>query len=670
LGVDPGPELAALHRRLLAAPDATGTAPTAGKGATRAESAERAEPVGRVNTLPYDLPDFTGRREELRRLLEGTGVTAVDGMAGVGKTALVVHAAHRLAVRHPDGQLFCDLHAHTPGTPPLSPEEALAILLTMLGVPAETIPDGLDARTARWRAALAGRRVLVVLDNAASAAQVRPLLPGTPGSRALVTSRRRLGAVEGATVCSLDVLDEGPALALLAAVTGPRRIAAERDAAAEVLRRCGYLPLAIRVAGTRMAQRPLWTVAEAARRLGGERLGELTVHDRGVRPAFALSYGCLDPAQRRMFRLLGGHPGADFDAWSAGVLTGLPPRRAEDLLESLVDVHLLAQPVAGRYAFHDLIREYARGLGAPRSGTALRDRYLAAAAKAADLLSPDTRRVGPAAAGPPMSDVDAALAWLDAERATLLTYEGDWELACVLRPYFEHRGLFAEWRRTHEHALRATEDPTARVLLRFGLGALEMWTGRVTEGMEHLRRALRSDVDDPGLEAAALASLGMLAHLGHRDVEATAHLRRSIEISTSPRTTALALNNLGLTRGRLGERDAALTLHRRALAMARGTGSASAERAVLLGFGETALRLGWPAAGHFRAARDLARAGRFRMQEALALDGLAHATGDPEAARQAWAIAGELGVATLHCEQCRVAPPLMRTTRQPVTVRT
>ena len=183
-------------------------------------------------------------------------ITAIDGMAGIGKTALAVHAAYRLAGRFPDGQLFCDLHSHTPGARPLEPAEALERLLRMIGVPSETIPAALDERVARWRAELAGRRVLVVLDNAVSAAQVRPLLPGSPHALVLVTSRRRLGVLDGATVLSLDVLPWAEALELFGAVAGPARVAAEPAAAAEVVRLCGRLPLALRIAGSRLATGP------------------------------------------------------------------------------------------------------------------------------------------------------------------------------------------------------------------------------------------------------------------------------------------------------------------------------------------------------------------------------------------------------------------------------
>lgn len=684
LGVEPGPALTRLHRQILCADPALHP---------------NTPPAKAPCTLPYDLPDFAGRSGDLDRLFTATRavmINAIDGMAGIGKTALAVHAAHRLADRYPDGQLFCDLHAHTPGAEPVSPEAALELLLRMLGVPAEAVPEGLAQRTALWRAELAGRRVLVVLDNAETAAQVRPLLPGTPDCLALVTSRRRLGALEGASVLSLDVLAPADALVLFGNVVGVRRAAAEPEAAAEVVALCGYLPLAIRIAATRLAQRPSWTIAAVADRLRTEtgRLAQLTVEDRGVGAAFALSYAHLDPAQQRMFRLLGVHPGADFDTYSAAALAETSPEEAEALLEALVDAHLLVCRSAGRYTFHDLLREYARELGWPeRTGprARLHDYYLAAATTATDLIGREGRRFEPTVTHPPrhlphLGGVDAALAWFAAEHETLvavaLAVEG-WQLACVLRVYFEYRGHFADWRATHEKALRdAGSDPLGATLIEFNMGALAMWTDRPADGIEHFRRALARNGDDPGFRAAALTNQGMLAHQLHRDAEAATYLREALALAhDNPRITALGWNNLALTEGRLGQRRQALEHHRYALDLARRIGSAAAERGILLGLGETSLRLGVSAEEPFRQTLELARAGRFRMQEALALDGLAHATGDPAYWHAALAILAELGVPRADlvrrhldnpgaacCDLCRAASPVVAARPRPVTV--
>jgi tetratricopeptide (TPR) repeat protein len=492
------------------------------------------------------------------------------------------------------------------------------------------------------------------------------------------------------------VLAPAEALVLFGNVVGVRRAVAEPDAAAEVVALCGYLPLAIRIAATRLAQRPSWTVAVLADRLRAEtgRLGQLTVEDRGVGAAFALSYAHLDPAQQRMFRLLGVHPGADFDAYSAAALAETAPDEAEALLEALVDAHLLLCRTAGRYTFHDLLREYARDLGWPERAeprARLHDYYLAATTVATDLLGREGRRFEPALIHPPrylphLADLDAALAWLTAEHETLvavaLATEG-WQLAGALRVYFEYRGHFADWRATHEKALRdAGSDPLAATLIEFNLGALAMWTDRPADGIEHFRRALTLNVDDPGFRAAALTNQGMLAHQLHRDAEAATYLREALALThDNLRITALGWNNLALTEGRLGQRREALEHHRLALDLARRIGSAAAERGILLGLGETSLRLGVSAEEPFRQTLELARAGRFRMQEALALDGLAHATGDPAYWHAALAILAELGVPRADlvrrhlenpeaacCDLCRAASPVAAARPRPVTV--
>ncbi len=653
LGLDPGPELVRLHQQIL-----------------RADPALEPDRPRPPCTLPYDLPDFSGRGEDLERLLHAgpaVVITAIDGMAGIGKTALAVHAAYRLADRFPDGQLFCDLHSHTPGARPLEPAEALERLLRMIGVPPETIPAELDEREARWRAELAGRRVLVVLDNAVSAAQVRPLLPGSARALVLVTSRRRLGVLDGATVLSLDVLAEAEALDLFGAVAGAERVGAEPVAAAEVVRLCGRLPLALRIAGSRLAHRPGWTVAALAGRLRErtDRLGELSLADRGVGPAFALSYAQLAPAEQRMFRLLGVHPGADFDAWSAAALAGCTPREAEDVLEALVDAHLLRSAAPGRYTFHDLIREYARSLApaAREPWQRLHDYYLAAAVRAADLVAREARRFEPRIVAPPAhlpapAGLDEALDWLAAEHRTLVEVTeatDDWQLACTLRSYFELQGHFADWRATHERLVH-TADPLGRAMVQFNLGGLCMWTGRLADGMAHLRQVLGTG--DRQLEATALTSLGMLAHLLHRDVEAAGYLRQALAIDhDNDRTRAFGWNNLALTEGRQGRAEAALRHHRRALAIARRLGSPSAVRTVLLGLGETSLRIGRPAAAEFRQALRLARQARYPMHEALALDGLAHATGEPAYWREALAVFTDLGVAQADLVRQHLADP-------------
>ncbi|MFC7615136.1 ATP-binding protein [Actinokineospora soli] len=355
LGVDPGDELRAAHERILRADaDAARPAP------------EPTRPRRRPSTLPFDIPDFAGRAAEVDRLLGTTtargAVVTIDGMAGVGKSATAVRVAHRLAERYPDAQVFVDLHGFTPSREPVPPAAALDTLLRSVGVPAGEIPAELDHRVAAWRAEMAGRRAVVVLDNAIDAAQVRPLIPGAPGCVVIVTSRKRLPTLEGAVALSLDVLPADDARALVEGVVGPAP--GERAALDELAELCGRLPLALRIVAARLRHRPQWTVADLVDRLRSEqqRLEELRVDDHDLAAAFALSYRHLDTDQQRVFRLLGVHQGADIDAHAAAALTGLPLRRAADLLDELVDHHLLEQRTRGRFGFHDLLREHAHTL--------------------------------------------------------------------------------------------------------------------------------------------------------------------------------------------------------------------------------------------------------------------------------------------------------------------
>jgi hypothetical protein len=325
-------------------------------------------------------------------------------MAGVGKTTLAVHAAHRLADRYTDGQLFVDLQAHTAGQRPVPPSDALHALLRQLGIVADRIPLGERERSALWRAELVSRSVLVVLDNAADAEQVRPLLPGATESLILITSRRRLTDLDGAHALSLDVLPAPDAMVLFTSVVG-ERARDEYAAVGDVLRLCGHLPLAVRIASARLHHRPQWTIAYLADRLRDERrrLAELATAERGVAAAFTLSYQHLPPSQQRMFRLLGLHPGRDVDPYAAAALADVDPADAEADLEQLLDAHMLIQHEPGRYTFHDLLREHARATGAEidegqqrhKALNRLLDHYLYTAATAIDVLYPDSKHRRP-----------------------------------------------------------------------------------------------------------------------------------------------------------------------------------------------------------------------------------------------------------------------------------
>ena len=327
-----------------------------------------------TRTLPRDIASFTGRKAELARLTGAAagvaggvvGIHAIDGMAGIGKTTFAVHAAHRLAGDFPDGQFFLPLHAHTPGQRPVDPVDALASLLLTAGVGAQQIPPGLQARAGLWRDYLAGKKILLLLDDAAGHEQVTPLLPGTAGSSVLVTSRRRLAALEGAAVISLDTLPPGEAAALLAGLSGRPDLGSGGGGAGEITRLCGYLPLAIGMLAKQLRHHPARTAAGLAADLAAarDRLELMQAENLSVAAAFDLSYQDLTTGQQRLFRRLGLHPGPDIDAYGAAALDDTDLATARRRLDGLYDQHLLTEPASGRYRLHDLLREHARALAA------------------------------------------------------------------------------------------------------------------------------------------------------------------------------------------------------------------------------------------------------------------------------------------------------------------
>jgi DNA-binding SARP family transcriptional activator len=446
LGLDPSPGLQDLYGRLLQADQCAEPAAQspAGPGpGPRDDGPVGGGPVdGQPRRLPADTGVFTGREAELARLLEvgeaagaaaGPGavvVMAIDGMAGVGKTALAVHAAHRLAGRFSDGQLFIDLHGYTQGYPPRTADQALEAFLRAMGVSPQQIPGDTEERAALYRERLAGTRTLIVLDNAADEAQVRPLIPGEAGCLVLVTSRRKLKALDDAQVVAVDVLPEADAVALLRMVAGPRR-AVDEQGAAEVVGLCGRLPLAVRIAGALLRNRPAWTLAHLAGKLreAHGRLDAFSDGDRDLAAVFGLSDQNLRDDLRRLFRYLGLVPGPETDAYAAAALAGTCPVVVDRLLQELVDHNLLLEPAAGRYEMHDLIRASARALAAADPAEE-RDAalgrllgYYQHTALRADARIARYAQPGPAGPAPghapDLPDADAALARLRAERINL-----------------------------------------------------------------------------------------------------------------------------------------------------------------------------------------------------------------------------------------------------------
>ncbi|MBO3746102.1 helix-turn-helix domain-containing protein [Streptosporangiaceae bacterium NEAU-GS5] len=491
------------------------------------------------NDLPHDITAFTGRREELAALLgaaRNTAMVAIDGMGGVGKTALAVHAAHLLTADFPGGQLYLDLHGFTPGRERVEPAEALRVLLTALGLPPGRIPEGVAERAALWRSELAMRRAIVLLDNAADAGHVRDLLPGAGESFVVITSRRRLVELDEVQPISLDVLAPEEAAELFVASAGGTR----PGDVGEVLGLCGNLPLAIRVAAARLRHRPAWTLGTLAERL---REGDLAVSD-----VFGMSLRQLDPAQRRMFRLLGLVPGEDVDAYAAAALAEIPLGNARSLLEDLVDVHLLQEPAPGRYRMHDLLRQAARAdddAADPAPAIArLGDYYLSGMLTAKQLdvivitLPVIVSQRPPALPG--FADYDGALDWLDAEWANitatlLLAVElridapavGLGQLALVSHG---RRGGMAQLIRGLQVSMAAAERLGERRMLashRYLLGAALMRAGRLEEAVPELEtaRVLMAEEGDIVGQALALEQLAE-ARLYAADAEGAVELLR------------------------------------------------------------------------------------------------------------------------------------------------
>ncbi|MEV7190979.1 BTAD domain-containing putative transcriptional regulator [Streptomyces sp. NPDC093510] len=433
LGVDPRPGLKELQQRILQADP--------GLAEPAAPDQEPTTTAVRPAQLPATVPDFTGRAsfvDELSDILstaEGRvmAVSALAGIGGVGKTTLAVHVAHVARTHFPDGQLYVDLQGA--GARAAEPETVLGAFLRALGTADSAIPDSLEERAALYRSVLDGRRVLVLLDNARDAAQVRPLLPGMEGCAALVTSRVRMVDLAGAHLIDLDVMSPEEALLLFTRIVGEERVTSEREAALDVVAACGFLPLAIRIAASRLAARRTWTVSTLAAKLADERrrLDELQAGDLAVKATFELGYGQLEPAQARAFRLLGLADGPDLSLAAAAAVLDLPLEETEDLLESLVDTSLVESAAPGRYRYHDLVRLYARSCAErdeqppserDASMSRLLDFYLASAARVYAIERPGDRTVDHLEptehAGQDFTDDTKALDWLHSEAACIL----------------------------------------------------------------------------------------------------------------------------------------------------------------------------------------------------------------------------------------------------------
>ena len=607
--------------------------------------------------LPYDTRLFTGRARELDQLLSlarsapaGSAcgmvvISAIDGMGGVGKSALAIRAAHRARTQFPDGQLFVDLHGHTAGVTPVTPADALDWLLRSLGVPPRQIPEELSTRAALYRERLADTRTLIVLDNAASSAQVRPLLPGTPSCLVLITSRRRLTGLDDAHSLTVDLLPTPDALALLREAAGPGRVPADHPAADELVRLCGRLPLAIRIAAARLRHQRGLDLESLVELLRDEhhRLSRLTDEDRSLTAVFATSFASLAPAEQDLLRLLSRFPGHDIDICAAAALADTDQRTAERLLETLLDHNLMVQRAPGRYLFHDLVGLYARST-VEQTVAAEQDHplrrlaayYQHAAARANEHLARRTRpgRRPEPTATPALSALPALPATLPTLPALPALADGAEALAWMRS---EYRNLLALLGHPTVASL-----PAFTVSLSADLAAFLLLEGRWSEAADLHQSAVAAAAATGDLqgEADALCDLGRVRH-ATGDYRAAAELYEqalAIHQKLGDRHgEANDLHELGRIRLLTGEIREAAGLHERALDAFRALGDRLGEARALCDLGRARHSSGdSPAAVELsQQVLDLYRAMGDRRGEAAALHDLAFVldeTGDRDSA--------------------------------------
>jgi DNA-binding SARP family transcriptional activator/tetratricopeptide (TPR) repeat protein len=686
LGTEPGPELQQLHRQILDADPAlivTGPATPAATVAAPTGSAPR--------QLPAAVPGFTGRAAELEALtgmLDQTGaagapgtvvISAIGGTAGVGKTALALHWAHQVAARFGDGQLHVNLRGYDPSSAPVIPAEAIRGFLDALGVPPGRIPPAPEARAGLYRSLLADKRMLIVLDNARDEQQVRPLLPASPGTLVLVTSRSQLSglaAAEGARLISLDVLSHAEAVHMLTARLGTARSAAEPGAVDRIASLCACLPLALAVTAARAAARPGFSLAALADELAdvGSCLDVLDAGDPGssVRAVFSWSTRQLSGEAARMFRLLGLHPGPDISIPAAASLAGGRQPQARALLQELARAHLIAEHVPGRYAFHDLLRAYAVEQAhhtdsdtdrREATGRVL-DHYLHTAARAALLLDSAKEPVvlappRPGAAAGQPADRRQALAWFQAEHQVLLAalalaarsgFDAHaWQLPWAIKNFLQDRGYWQEWAATQRTALAAATrlgDTAAQAVCCRLLGAACIDLGDHDQARGHFARslALYQQLGNRLGQAKVHQNLGYAAERQGRYAEALGHAEEALRLFRAigdKANEAAALNGVGWCRALLGDYQQARAFCRQALTLSAETGHRWVEGAAWdsVGYAEHHLGNLAEAAACYQRALSILRESGGRFDEAEVLTHLGdtrHAGGELAQAREAW----------------------------------
>jgi tetratricopeptide (TPR) repeat protein len=605
-------------------------------------------------------------------------VATIVGTAGVGKTALAVRWAHEAADRFPDGQLYVDLSGFGASMIPVAPADAVRRMLDALAVPSRQVPSDPVAQRDLYRSLVAGRRMLIVLDNARDAAQVRPLLPGGPGSMVVVTSRIQLTglvAVEGAHPLPLDVLTLTEATDLLSSRLGLDRITAEPGAAGELAELCARLPLALAIVAARAGVHPKTSFAgvvqelrDSATRLDGFDVGE----DLGVRAVLSWSYQGLPTAARRMFRLLGVHPGPDITVAATASLAGVGQDQARALLRQLAEAHLLTERTSGRFGFHDLLRAYSceRGLredsDIERSAAVGRtlEHYLYSGYRAAIALRPGLDPIGldqpaPGVVPESVADYEQAMAWFEAEHHVLTLVENlalsggfdthGWQLAVCLNDYLERRGYFRNLQAISRRALAAaerTDDRRAQALAHRIVGRSASVLGSHQEADHHFEQmlTLSQQFGDRVLQGHACLGLGVSGERQGKHDDGLDRYQQALSLyqSVGDRAwQALILNNVGWSQAHLGNYQQALESCQQAIELLREIGDKHTEALCWdsIGFAQHHLARPAEAISSYRQALALCRHFGDRIREAEILDHLAdayHADAQPQLATDAW----------------------------------
>ena len=601
----------------------------------RDDTVVRPAAVTAFRSLPGDLASFTGRRLELERLEQvcrqqagGNSpmrIVAIDGMAGVGKTAFALHAAHRLASRFPGGQWFLDLHSHTPGQRPVKNDDALAALLRAAGVAPGDIPEGTDDRAARWRDRIAGRKLLLLLDDAASTAQIRSLLPGTGEALVLVTSRRRLTALPAMLTLALGTLSAPEAAQLLIRRSGRSELDPGDEAVARIAKLCGFLPLALSLVAAQLRHHHAWVPDRVAAELAAtaDSLRMMAAEDISVTAALNLSYDSIPAGQRQLLRRLGMHPGSDIDHYAAAALNNTDPATAMRLLNSLFDYHLIEEADPGRFSFHDLIRRYARALAAAdpeqereAAISRLEDYYLQMARTADRHLAGYTSAGVPdVACSPPTGAPDLptraeASAWMDAERSNLdaaawLAAEHDRPahaiaITAAMQSFLRGVGYWDEAIGLQQMALQAArrpQDRLAEAAILTDLAITQRNAGYYQDAMAGLARALGvyRELSVRLGEANALGELGVVQYLSGDYPASITSLTLAVELYrlvSDRRGVANSLTDLAAPQALTGEYAAAIQNLAQAQELYHDLGNPRAEADVLYYIGSAQQYIG------------------------------------------------------------------------------